>query len=273
MKKSKVLLGVILGIVVVVGLFFVNRYWITPATTTTAKSSGEFPKAPDFSLASLSGQNINLADYRGKVVLLDFWATWCGPCRIEIPGFVQLQNKYGSQGFAIIGVSMDDGPAPVRQFYRAFHMNYPVVMGTDKLGELYGGILGLPTSFLIGRDGRIYAKHVGLTDVSVFESEIKELLAAPPDREVTDFKTVGYTASQDIQTSTPAEVNSVVPGIDVSKLTPTELKEFENVLSHEQCKCGCNFTVLKCRQVDPSCQMSLDEARTAYANFLKTHHG
>jgi thiol-disulfide isomerase/thioredoxin len=271
-KKGKVLLGVILGIVVAAGLFFVNRYWITPATTKAAKSTGDFPQAPGFSLTSLSGDKIDLQDYRGKVLLLDFWATWCGPCRIEIPGFVQLQNKYGNQGFAIVGISMDDGPEPVRQFYKAFHMNYPVVMGSDKLGELYGGILGLPTSFLIGRDGRIYAKHVGLTDVSVFESEIKELLAAPPGREVADFKTVGYTASRDIQTSTPAEVNSVVPGIDLSKLRPAEVKEFEDVLSKEKCKCGCGFTVLKCRQVDASCQMSLNQARAAYAQFLKTHH-
>jgi len=272
-KKSKVLLGIILGIVVAVGLYFVNEYWIAPATTSAAKSSGEFPQAPDFALTSLSGNKINLQDYKGKVVLLDFWATWCGPCRIEIPGFVELQRKYGNQGFAIIGVSMDDGPQPVRQFYDTFHMNYPVVMGSDKLGELYGGILGLPTSFLVGRDGRIYAKHVGLTDVSVFESEIKELLSAPPGHKVSDFKSVGYTASQDIQTSTPEEVNSVVPGVDLSKLSPAEVKEFENVLAKGKCTCGCGFTVLKCRQVDSSCQVSLEQARTAYTKYLKAHHG
>lgn len=273
MKKGKVLLGVILGIAIAISLYFVNRYWIAPATTSAAKTTSDFPKAPEFALTSLSGNKINLEDYKGKVVLLDFWATWCGPCRIEIPGFVQLQRKYGDQGFAIIGVSMDDGPQPVREFYKAFHMNYPVVMGTDKLGELYGGILGLPTSFLIGRDGRIYAKHVGLTDVSVFESEIKELLAAPPSQEVQNFQPMGYTAVRNIQTSTPAEVDSPVPGVDVSKLSATQLKEFENVLSHERCKCGCNLTVLKCRQVDPSCQMSLNQARQAYAEFLKTHQG
>ena len=273
MKKGKVLLGVILGIVVAVGLFLVNQYWIAPATTKASKSAGDFPPAPGFSLISLSGEKINLADYKGKVVLLDFWATWCGPCRIEIPGFVELQRKYGSQGLSIIGVSMDDGPEPVRQFYRDFHMNYPVAMGSDKLGELYGGILGLPTSFLIGRDGRIYAKHVGLTDESVFESEIKELLAASPSREVTDFKTVGYTASKEIRTSTPAEVNSVVPGVDVSALNPAELKQFEKILGKQKCTCGCGLSVLKCRQVDPGCQMSLEEARKDYTEFLKTHHG
>ncbi len=273
MKKGKVLLGVFLGIVVAVGLFFVNKYWVTPATTEVANASGNFPQAPEFSLTSLSGEKINLQDYRGKVVLLDFWATWCGPCRIEIPGFVQLQNKYGSQGLAIIGVSMDDGPEPVRQFYQTFHMNYPVAMGTDRLGELYGGILGLPTSFLIGRDGRIYAKHVGLTDPSVFEAEIKELLAAPPDKAVTDFRTVGYTATRDIQTSTPEEVNSVVPGVDVSKLNPEELKEFEKLLSQQKCTCGCGLTVLKCRQVDSSCQASLQQARADYAKFVESHQG
>ena len=206
-----------------------------------------------------------------KPVIVDFWAAWCGPCRIEIPGFVQLQNKYGSQGLAIIGVSMDDGPEPVRNFYSEFHMNYPVVMGSDKLGELYGGILGLPTSFLIGRDGRIYSKHVGLTDESVFEAEIKELLAAPAGQAVPNFKTVGYTASKAIRTSTQAEVDSVVPGVDVSKLSPEELKEFEKVLTEQKCKCGCGFTVLKCRQVDTSCQVSLETARDEYAKFLKSH--
>ncbi len=265
------ILGVFLGLVVVVGLFFVNHYWITPAAKSSPAMSGNFPKAPEFSRTSLAGNQINLKDYRGKVVLLDFWATWCGPCRMEIPEFVELQKKYADQGFAVIGVSMDDSPQPVRQFYRQFHMNYPVVMGSDKLGELYGGILGLPTSFVIGRDGRIYAKHVGLTDVSVFESEVRELLAAQPGTEVTDFKTAGYTAEKQIQVSTPAEVNSPIAGVDVSKLSPAELKQFEKVLSKEKCTCGCNLSVLRCRETDPGCQTSLDEARAAYTKFVKSH--
>jgi len=195
------------------------------------------------------------------------------PAGLKIPGFVQLQNKYGSQGLAIIGVSMDDGPEPVRQFYQTFHMNYPVAMGTDKLGELYGGILGLPTSFLIGRDGRIYAKHVGLTDPSVLKRRSGSCWRHPRAKRLTDFKTVGYTASKDIQTSTPEEVNSVVPGVDVSKLNPEQLKDFEKLLSQQKCSCGCGFTVLKCRQVDSSCQVSLQAAKAEYAKFVKSHQG
>ncbi|MCL5671166.1 MAG: redoxin domain-containing protein [Acidobacteria bacterium] len=271
MKKGKVVLGVFLGLILVAGLYFVNRYWIAAADGNVPKMTGEFPEAPEFSLTSLSGDKIDLKDYRGKVVLLDFWATWCGPCRIEIPGFVELQRKYRDQGFAVIGVSMDDSPQPVREFYNQFHMNYPVVMGSDKIGELYGGIMGLPTSFLIGRDGRIYAKHVGTTDVAVFESEIKELLAVQPGRKVSDFKTVGYTAAKQIQVSTPAEVNSVISGVDVSKLSASQLTEFKAVLSKEQCTCGCGLTALRCRETDPGCQTSLDEARAAYAKFVKSH--
>ena len=110
------------------------------------------------------------------MVLLDFWATWCDPCREEIPHFVELQNKYRDQGLQIVGISMDDGPEPVRDFYQSFKMNYPVVMGNATTGELYGGVLGLPIAFLIGRDGRIYSKHIGATDISVFEGEIATLL-------------------------------------------------------------------------------------------------
>ena len=132
--------------------------------------------APDFTLPLIDGGQLRLSSYRGKVVLLDFWATWCVPCREETPHFVELQQKYGGQGLQIIGVSMDDSSDPVHTFYQQFHMNYPVVMGTADVGGAYGGVLGLPIAFLIDREGRIYAKHIGATDAAVFDKDITTLL-------------------------------------------------------------------------------------------------
>jgi cytochrome c biogenesis protein CcmG, thiol:disulfide interchange protein DsbE len=134
------------------------------------------PLAPDFSVTDLNEQTLQLSRYRGKVVLLNFWATWCSPCRSEIPRFVELQNKYDKEGFEIIGISLDDDPKLVRAFYQQLRMNYPVAIGDAKLAEQYGGILGLPVSFLIGRDGGIYAKHAGEADISLIEQEVKSLL-------------------------------------------------------------------------------------------------
>jgi thiol-disulfide isomerase/thioredoxin len=133
--------------------------------------------APDFSLTDLDGKPLNLADYKGRVVLLDFWATWCAPCRAEIPHFVQFQNTYGPQGLAVLGISMDDDLKPVRPFYQEYKMNYPVALGNDKLATTYGGILGLPVTFLIGRDGKIAEKYVGAVDVSTIEAKLQSLLA------------------------------------------------------------------------------------------------
>ena len=163
--------SVLLAIMVLAAVYFFERPSHTAKPVTIPGSV-----APDFTLPQLSGAPLKLSDYRGKVVLLDFWATWCEPCRQEIPHFVDLQNKYGTQGFQIIGVSMDDGPGPVRQFYQQFKMNYPVVMGNAKTGELYGGVFGLPIAFLLDRDGKVRLRHIGATDVSVIEKEIVEVL-------------------------------------------------------------------------------------------------
>ncbi len=272
MKRAKIATGAVLAIVLVGGLYWINRFWIAPAVKTQARSDSDHPPAPNFSLTDIAGHPLTLANYKDKVVLLDFWATWCGPCRFEIPAFVELQTRYGSQGFAVIGISMDDGPEPVVDFYREFKMNYPVALGNDRLGELYGGILGLPTTFLIGRDGRIYAKHVGATDPAVFEDEVKKLLASSTGAEVQNFRQEGSVHPADkIELGDPAEIDSDVPGVNLSKLTSLQKEESKKRLAAQQCTCGCGLTLLKCRQVDRACGVSRKLAREELEKFLKSH--
>lgn len=145
-------------------------------TGVTGHAAAVGQAAPQFVLVDLSGQKLELSAMRGKVVLLDFWATWCAPCREEIPHFVEMQEKYRASGLQIVGISVDDEAAPVRQFYQQYKMNYPVAMGDAKLAGAYGGVLGLPIAFLIDRDGKIVKKHIGQTEAAVFEREVVELL-------------------------------------------------------------------------------------------------
>jgi len=164
-------------VLLAVGALIVGLYSYRHARGTPGSANfQQHREAPDFTLPLVEGGQLRLSSYRGKIVLLDFWATWCVPCREETPHFVELQRKYGDRGLQIIGVSMDDSPDPVLTFYRQFQMNYPVVMGTADVGAAYGGVLGLPIAFLVDREGRIYAKHIGATDAAVFENEIKRLL-------------------------------------------------------------------------------------------------
>lgn len=161
----------------IVALCLLGLYIAGRRTARKPKAAASGNLAPDFSVTDLDGRKLTLSDYKGKVVLLDFWATWCSPCREEIPHFVEMQNQYGPQGFQVIGVSMDDDAKPVHEFARQFKLNYPVALGDDKLAQRYGGVLGLPVNFIIDREGHIYSKHLGATDVSVFDNEIKDLLA------------------------------------------------------------------------------------------------
>jgi len=135
--------------------------------------------APQFELKDASGKVVKLSDYRGKVVLLDFWATWCGPCAIEIPWFVDFQRRYKDRGFEVLGVSMDDdGWKAITPFVAEKKINYRILLGDDKTGDLYGGVEALPTTFVIDRDGRIASVHVGLTGKKDFEDAIEKLLEA-----------------------------------------------------------------------------------------------
>jgi peroxiredoxin len=142
----------------------------------STRGSTTISSAPAIALTDLSGNTLDPSRYKGKVVLINFWAAWCTPCREEIPQFVMLEDKYRSQGFQAIGVSMDDPEGVLRDFCREYKVNYPIVMGNPKIAEAFGGVLGLPTTFLIGRDGRIHARYAGATDFPKLEQEIAVLL-------------------------------------------------------------------------------------------------
>lgn len=162
---------------------------LTPALFLSACSAGSKPSesllrpeserrdAPDFSLRDSEGKVVRLADYRGKVVLLNFWATWCGPCKIEIPWFVEFERQHKDKGFAVLGISMDEeGWDVVKPFISEIGINYRVLMGDDSVAQLYGGVDSLPTTFLIDREGRVAKVHIGLVSKSSYERELQQLL-------------------------------------------------------------------------------------------------
>lgn len=133
--------------------------------------------APLLSLMDLKGERIETASYKGKVVLVNFWAAWCTPCAQEVPQIMALQERHRAQGLEVIGVSMDDTETALREFYRKYKMNYPVIPGNAKIAESYGGILGLPTTLLIARDGRVAARIPGILDFAKLEPQVVELLS------------------------------------------------------------------------------------------------
>jgi len=133
--------------------------------------------APDFELNSLDGRSLKLSSLRGKAVLLNFWATYCGPCKVEMPWFVELQNEYGPQGFQIIGVAMDDASTEdIAKFAKDMGVNYPILIGKEAVGQSYGGVNVLPTTFFLDRNGKVIAREFGLQSRSVFVDHIKESL-------------------------------------------------------------------------------------------------
>jgi len=144
--------------------------------SAAACSKSSMQAAPDFSLRDLSGHNVHLTDYRGRLVLLNFWASWCAPCREEMPQFSQWQSSYGPRGLQVIGVSMDDDAKTAREFLKQHPVSYPIVMGDDKLGESFGGILGLPTTYLIDAQGRIVARYLGESNVKALGTRMRALL-------------------------------------------------------------------------------------------------
>ncbi len=166
---------VVLALAVVSTAYFVWSHASTPASPGSAMSNAGSGKAPTFTLPDIDNKQVSLSDFKGKVVVLDFWATWCPPCRKEIPDFINLQKEYGSKGVQFVGIGLDDA-GKLRAFAQQYQMNYPVLVGTQDIAMKYGGIQGIPTTFIIDRSGTVVSKFEGYRPRQVFEDEIKKLL-------------------------------------------------------------------------------------------------
>jgi len=150
----------------------------TPGGPPAASSTPTADAAPAWTLNDLDGKPVSLADFKGKVVVLDIWATWCPPCRAEIPHFIEIQNEYKDKGVTVVGMSVDStGPADVAKFVKDNGMNYPIVMADEKTATAYGADQGIPFTIVIDKNGNVVSRHLGLTDKSVFEDDIKKTLA------------------------------------------------------------------------------------------------
>lgn len=145
--------------------------------TAFASASVVGQPAPALTFKDLAGKEVSLAALKGKVVVVDFWATWCGPCRQEIPGYIEMQKKHGADGLVIVGVSLDQkGPRHVQRFVEQNGMNYTVVMGDNDAVEAFGGFEAIPTTFLIGRDGRILHEKTGVMESAEYEAIVRKAL-------------------------------------------------------------------------------------------------
>ena len=178
-KRNAIVLSVV--VLVVAAMIYTGAYKsrqqgpLGPETAVQGSLIGQI--APDFALQTLDGKTVKLSDYRGKAVLLNFWATWCGPCKIEMPWLVELKSKYAAEGFEILGVAMDDTKnEDIQKFADEMGVNYVVLRGKESVGRQYGGVLGLPESFYIGRDGRIVNQHPGIISKSDIEDHIRTAL-------------------------------------------------------------------------------------------------
>lgn len=185
LKKNAVTLLLVAGIIAYVVVAGRTRFCATCAFITDSvglsETSGDDGGAPGeevvWSVVSLDGAILSSDALKGQVVIVDFWATWCPPCRRKIPSLIELQESYKEDGLVIVGISADeDGPRVVREFAAELGMLYPLAMADDAVIQAFGGIEGLPTSFIINREGQVTSRHVGYTDKSVFENTILDLL-------------------------------------------------------------------------------------------------
>jgi thiol-disulfide isomerase/thioredoxin len=266
MKRS-VLVLVVLGFTVaalVAASRLVRRDGVEPAAAP-AQTQTEEPTAPvrlvknpvtvgDISLKDLTGRSFSLSSLRGKVVLVNFWATWCGPCRAEIPALIGLQEKYRDQ-LVILGVSTDEAsPEQVSAFAQRTFMNYPIVMVTNELRKAFPGVFALPTTFVLDPQGRIVQKHVGVIDISTYENETR-VLTGLSHAKIEEVEDTGQVLLANAAHATE------IPGVDLSGISAEKRQTLLARLNEDKCTCGCDLTLAQCRINDTDCKVSLPIAR------------
>lgn len=274
--NTKTLLGALLVLALGVGGFLAVRYTrqvgdqltsSTGATTAAGKPRVRFVKnpqpIPELTMTTLDGQTITNKDLRGKVVIVNFWATWCAPCRAEIPDLVKLQDQYKDH-LIIIGVLSEDEPGPhVSRFAADYKINYPIVPETKELLAAFPGIYALPTTFMVGPDLRMMQKHIGQIRPAQIELETRVLAKLPVDAEV-EYE----TDDKEAVLASNARATEI-PGLDLSALTPEQKTTALNRLNDEPCGCGCGMTIAQCRINDSTCAVSPKLAEAIVAEITR----
>jgi thiol-disulfide isomerase/thioredoxin len=225
------------------------------ASSGTVKFLKERVEVPPFTAVDLDGKQLSTASLRGKVVIINFWATWCPPCREEIPDLIALQARYKDH-LQIVGVSQDSGSVDeVRRFAAARGMNYPTVMSSPEIEKLFPGVYALPTSFILDRDGKVAQKHVGMLNASLTDVETRSLAGLAPEIQVI------YAEDETrVRLANAAQANKI-PGVDLTGLAGEKRDQALKALNTEHCSCGCGLTLAQCRLDDPDCSVSLPLAQ------------
>jgi thiol-disulfide isomerase/thioredoxin len=206
--------------------------------------------APPLQAQDLLGKPVNKDNWAGKVVIVNFWATWCPPCREEIPELLELKKEYKDR-LEIVGISEDDDPPEsVVKFAKQKGMTYPIVMATQELIDAYGGVPALPTSFLIDTQGRVVQKHSGLYPIEAYDLEIRSLLGLPTVARVETFVDTGQVFLKNAANATE------LPGVSFKGLTADQKKHALRRMNSESCTCGCKLTLSQCRVNDTECPVS-----------------
>ena len=210
-----------------------------------------------FAATTVDGRSVSSADWRGKVVLVNFWATWCPPCRAEIPDLIALQEKYRDQ-LVIVGISEDEGSVDaVKRFVAEHKINYLIVMSTPQLRRIFPAVMALPTTFVLDRDGKLTQKNVGMLNAKETEAGTRLLAGLKVNAEVVKVE----ANEKAVGLENAAQARNM-PGVDLRNLSADQRTSLLMALNQEACKCGCGLTVAKCRIDDPNCPFSMQQAQT-----------